>query len=371
MQRRSFLKKAGLGAMAGSAVAAAPALAQSTPSVSWKMASTYNPSVPALFGSAQTFCKMVEEASGGNFSIRLYPGGELAPAYGVLDAVSANTVQCGQTASYYYYDKNPALCFDTAVPFGLNERQMNAWMDQGGGLALLRELFAPLHIVNFPMGNTGTQMGGWFRKEINSIQDLKGLTMRTAGFVGEIMSRLGVVPRQIPPGDIYPALKKGALDAVEFVGPLDDEKQGFQKVAKYYYYPGWWEGSGQVSLYVNDGEYNSLPANYQALLALAARYAGVQVTADYDAHNPSALRRLMAAGAVLKAFPRDVMDASFAASNETYKEFCDKDPQFKKLHDHYMAFRDDVVPWFRVAEGSYDNYLGIALANLKRKAGKG
>jgi TRAP-type mannitol/chloroaromatic compound transport system substrate-binding protein len=243
---------------------------------------------------------------------------------------------------------------------------MEAWVHNGGGLELLRELFATRNIVNFPFGNTGTQMGGWYRKEIKSAADLKGLKMRTAGFAGEVLSRMGVVPQQIPPGDIYPSLEKGTLDAVEFVGPVDDEKLGFQKVAKYYYYPGWWEGSAQVSLYVNNDAFKELPKQYQALIATASRAAGAGMIADYDANNPAALRRLIASGAVLKAFPRDVMDLSFKASNEVYKEFNAKNPMFKKIYDSYMGFRDSVVPWFRVAEGSYDNYLGIALANQKK-----
>jgi len=365
MQRRSFLKKAGMGAMAGTAAVAAPVLAQANPKINWKMTSTYGPSLPPLFSSAQAFCKMVEEVSGGQFSIRLYPAGEIVPGFGVLDAVGNGTVECGQTASYYFYGKDPTFCFDTAVPFGLNARQMNAWMIEGDGLKLMRELFATRHIVNFPMGNTGTQMGGWYRNEIKNVADLKGLKMRTAGFAGEVLSRMGVVPQQVPPGDIYPSLEKGTLDAVEFVGPVDDEKLGFYKVAKYYYYPGWWEGSAQLSLYVNDEAYNKLPKNYQALIDLATRYAGAQLTADYDAHNSDALRRLIAGGAVLKAFPRDVMDAAFKASNELYKEFSDKNPMFKKVHENYMKFRDDTVPWFRIAEGSYDNYLGVALSGRK------
>lgn len=366
MQRRSFLKKAGLGVVAGSATVAAPVFAQSNPKISWKMTSTYGPSTPPLFNTAQTFCKMVEEASDGNFSIRLYPAGEIVPGFGVMDAVSNRTVECGQTASYYYYGKDPSFCFDTAVPFGLNARQMYAWMYEGDGMKLMRELFAPRNIINFPLGNTGTQMGGWYRKEIKSVADLQGLKMRTAGFAGEVLSRMGVVPQQIPPGDIYPSLEKGTLDAVEFVGPVDDEKLGFQKVAKYYYYPGWWEGSAQVSLYVNNEAYNSLPKGYQSLIDTATRAAGNTLLGSYDANNPAALRRLIGSGAVLKAFPRDVMDASFKASNELYKEFCDKNAMFKKIHDNYMGFRDNIVPWFRVAEGSYDNYLGIALANQKK-----
>lgn len=366
MQRRSFLKKAGLSAMAGSAAVAAPAFAQSNPQIHWKMTSSFTASLPVLFGSAQLFCKMVEEASGGNFSIRPYPGGELVPALGVMDAVGNKTVECGQTASCYYYDKDPAFCFDTAVPFGLNARQMNSWMFEGNGMKLTREMFAPRHIVNFPMGNTGTQMGGWYRKEIGTVADLKGLKMRTAGFAGEVLSRMGVVPQQIAAGDIYPSLEKGTLDAVEFVGPVDDEKLGFNKVAKYYYYPGWWEGCAQVSLYVNDEAYHGLPKPYQALIDMASRHAGVQMLANYDANNPAALHRLVAGGAVLKAFPREVMDAAYSAAHAVYAEFSAKNPLFKKMHDSYMGFRDNVVPWFRVAEGSFDNYMGIVLASRKK-----
>lgn len=366
MQRRSFLKKAGLGAVAGTATLAAPAIAQDNPKINWKMASSFGPSLPPLFSTGQLFCKMVEEASGGNFNIRLYPGGEIVPAFGVMDAVGNRTVECGQTASYYYYGKDPSFCFDTAVPFGLNSRQMFSWMYEGDGMKLMRELFAPRNIINFPLGNTGTQMGGWYRKEIKSVDDLKGLKMRTAGFAGEVLARMGVIPQQISAGDIYPSLEKGTLDAVEFVGPVDDEALGFQKVAKYYYYPGWWEGSAQVSLYVNDGAFEELPKQYKSLIETAARASGTNLLSNYDANNPAALRRLIASGAVLKAFPRDVMDASFEASNTVYKEFCEKDPMFKKIHDNYMDFRDNVVPWFRVAEGSYDNYLGIALAAQRK-----
>lgn len=365
MQRRSFLKKAGLGAVAGSATLAAPVVAKENPKINWTMTSSYGPSLPPLFSTAQLFCKMVEEATDGNFSIRLYPAGEIVPPFEIMDAVGNRTVECGQTASYYFYGKDPSFCFDTAVPFGLNARQMYAWMYEADGMALLRELFATRNIVNFPMGNTGTQMGGWYRKEIKSVDDLKGLKMRTAGFAGEVLARLGVIPQQIPGGDIYPSLEKGTLDAVEFVGPVDDEALGFQKVAKYYYYPGWWEGSAQVSLYVNDDAYNELPKQYQSLIDTVTRAAGNNLLSKYDAGNPGALRRLIASGAELKAFPRDVMDASFEAANVVYKEFCDRDPMFKKIHDSYMEFRDSVVPWFRVAEGSFDNYLGIALASRR------
>lgn len=366
MQRRSFLKKAGLGAVAGTAAIGAPAIAQSNPKITWKMTSTYGPSLPPLFSTAQLFCKYISEATDGNFSIRLYPAGEIVPGFEVMEAVGNRTVECGQTASYYYYGKDPSFCFDTAVPFGLNARQMYAWMYEGEGMSLMRELFAERNIINFPLGNTGTQMGGWYRKEIKSVADLQGLKMRTAGFAGEVLSRMGVVPQQIPPGDIYPSLEKGTLDAVEFVGPVDDEKLGFQKVAKYYYAPGWWEGGAQVSLYVNNEAYNSLPKSYQTLIDMASRAAGGKMVGDYDANNPNALRRLIAAGAVLRTFPRDVMDAAFKTSNEVFKEFCDRDARFKKIFDSYMGFRDSSVPWTRVAEGAFDNYLASALAAQRK-----
>lgn len=365
MQRRSFLKKAGFGAAAGTAAVASPVFAQDAPTLNWRMPGSFARSLDALFGVAETFCKHVAEATGGKFNIRPFPGGELVPALQVLDAVQNGTVECGHTVSYYYYGKDPALCFDAAVPFGLNARQMNAWMFQGDGMRLTREMFKAYNIINFPMGNTGVQMGGWYRNEIRSTQDFKGLKIRTAGFAGEVMSRLGAVPQQIAGGDIYPALEKGTLDAVEFVGPYDDERLGFQKVAKYYYYPGWWEGGPQVSLYINETSWNSLPKSYQSVLELASRTALVDTLSRYDAGNPAALRRLIASGAVLRAFPREVMDASWEAASVLYKEFCDRDPKFKALYDNYMSFRDSSVPWFRVAEGAYDQYLAAALSRAR------
>ena len=365
MQRRSFLKKAGFGTVAGTAAVASPVFAQETPTINWRMPSSFPRSLEALHGVGELMCRYISEATGGKFNIRAFPGGEIVPALQVLDAVENGTVECGHTVGYYYYGKNPALCFDAAVPFGLNARQMNAWMFHGDGMKLTRELFKQYNIVNFPMGNTGVQMGGWFRNEIKSLEDFKGVKIRTAGFAGEIMSRLGAVPQQIPGGDIYPALEKGTLDAVEFVGPYDDEKLGFHNVAKYYYYPGWWEGGPQISLYVNQKHYNELPKSYQAVIETATRMALVETLSRYDAWNPPALRRLVAAGAQLRAFPRDIMDASWEMTNTVYKEFCDKDPKFKAMFDNYMSFRDSSLPWFRVAEGSYDQYLATALSRSR------
>ncbi len=365
MQRRSFLKKASVGAVAGTAAVAAPVFAQDAPTLNWRLASSFPRSLDTLFGGSEQFAKYVNESTNGKFNVRIFPAGEIVPPLQVLDAVQKNTVEMGHSSGYYYYGKDPALIFDTAVPFGLNARQMNAWMWEGDGMKLMRDLYKDFSIVNFPLGNTGTQMGGWYRKEIKTPEDLKGLKMRTAGFAGEVLSRMGVVPQQLAGGDIYPALEKGTLDAVEFVGPYDDEKLGFAKVAKYYYYPGWWEGGAQTSLYVNQGEYEKLPKAYQVIIDAATRACTISMTARYDNLNSIALRRLIGQGTQLRAFPRAVMDASWEASQKVYAEVNAKNPRFKAIYDNYMGYRDQLVPWFRVAEAAYDQYLGAALSRQK------
>ncbi|MFA5663065.1 TRAP transporter substrate-binding protein [Castellaniella sp.] len=357
MQRRSFLKKAALGAAAGSATLAAPAFAQDSPVIQWRLASSFPRSADAIYSGGEHVAKYISEATDGKFQIRVFPGGELLPALGVLDGVQNGTVECGHTASYYYYGKNPTLCFDGAVPFGMNTRQMNAWVLQGGGLDLLREVFNQYNIVNFPCGFTGCQMGGWFRKEVKTVQDLEGLKFRTAAFAGAVLMKLGVVPQQIAGGDIYPSLEKGTIDAAEWIGPYDDEKLGFHRVAPYYYFPGWWEGTLQVSLYVNKNKFEGLPKHYQDIVTDAAARATSVMLATYDAENPKSLKRLVAEGAKLRVFPKPVMDACFKASEETYAELSAKDPGFKKVYDHYKAFLDQEIPWFRIAEGSFDQYM--------------
>ncbi len=250
--RRSFLKTAGAGLAAGVGLAtgigvAAPAVhAQQT--LRWRLASSFPKSLDALLGPSEIFAKLVGAMTGGKFTITVHAAGELIPAFGVVDAVQNGTVECCHTAPYYFFGKDDTFALGTAIPFGLNSRQLTAWMFEGNGLKLMREFLKNYNIINFPMGNTGAQMGGWFRKEIKSLADLKGLKMRTAGIAGKVQERLGVVTQSIPPGEIYTALEKGTIDAVEFVGPYDDYKLGFYKVAPNYYYPGWWEGSAQTDL---------------------------------------------------------------------------------------------------------------------------
>lgn len=355
MKRREFIRGGALGAAA--TAVAAPARAQSQPQIRWRMASSFPKSLDALYGTAELIASRVSRLTEGRFEIRIFAAGEIVPPLQVLDAVQNGTVQCGQSASYYYVGKNPALAFDTALPFGLNARQQNAWMYYGGGLQLTREMFSRYNIVNFPCGNTGTQMAGWYRKEIKTLADLKGLKMRVAGLAGQILGRLGVVPQQIGGSEVYPALEKGTIDAAEWVGPYDDEKLGFHKVARYYYYPGWWEGSAQLSIYVNAKQWAALPNAYREALEVACTEANVNMLARYDARNTDALRKLIGAGAQLRPFPRPVMEACYKVAQELYAEFSAKSPEFKKIYASWSAFRDSQHLWFRVAENTFDNFV--------------
>ncbi|MFZ5508601.1 MAG: TRAP transporter substrate-binding protein [Pseudomonadota bacterium] len=356
MERRSFLKKAGAGLAATTLAAPAIVHAQS-PQIKWRLASSFPKSLDTIYGAAETVAKRVAAATGGKFQIQVFAGGEIVPPFQVLDAVKDGTVELGHSASYYYVGKDPTFAFDTAVPFGLNSRQQTAWMYEGGGLELLREFFKEYNIVNIPCGNTGAQMGGWYRKEIKSVEDLKGLKMRIGGFAGQVLTRLGLVPQQIPGGDIYPSLEKGTIDAAEWVGPYDDEKLGFNKVAKYYYYPGWWEGGPQLSIYVNQKQWDSLPKDYQNILEAAAAEAHVEMQARYDVRNPAALKKLVASGTQLRPFSRDVMAACYKEAFALYEETAAKNPKFKKIYEPWKKFREDQYLWFRVAENAFDNFV--------------
>jgi len=271
--------------------------------------------------------------------------------------VQANTVECAHTAPYYFFGKDETFAIDCAIPFGLNSRQMTAWMFDGNGMTLLREFYAKYSIVNFPMGNTGAQMGGWYRKEIKSVAEMKGLKMRIGGFGGRVLERLGSVPQNIPGGEIYAALEKGTIDATEWIGPYDDLKLGFHKVAPNYYYPGWWEGGPQLSLYVNTKAYEALPADFKAALDAAASHAHIVMQARYDARNPGALKQLVASGTKLHRFSKDVMDAAFKAAMDVYAELNAKNPNWKKVYDDYSAFRRDQNLWFRFAEAGFDDFM--------------
>jgi len=355
MKRREFLKAAGVG-IATSTVAA-PAIAQSMPELKWRLTASWPKSLDTLYGGCEYFAKRVAEITDNRFQIQVFAAGELVPGLQVLDAVQNGTVEMGNTALYYYWGKDPAFTFGTALPFGLNARQMNSWIRFGGGSELLNDLLKNFNCFGVAAANTGAQMGGWFRKELKSVDDVRGLKMRIGGFAGTIVAKLGTVPQQLAAGDIYPALEKGTLDACEWVGPYDDEKLGFYKVAKYYYYPGWWEGCGQAHNLINLGKWNELPKVYQSAILTASGEAWEWVLGKYDYANPAALKRLLSLGVQLRPFPQDVMEASYKAATDIYADLSKSNPHFKKLYDSLVAFRGDSLLWLQVAELSFDSFM--------------
>jgi TRAP-type mannitol/chloroaromatic compound transport system substrate-binding protein len=355
MKRRQFLTAAGTGAAA--AVIAKPAIAQSMPEIKWRCTSSFPKSLDTAYGAAETLSKYVAEATDNKFQIQSFAAGEVVPPFQALDAVSNLTVEMCHTAAYYFIGKDPTFALYCSVPFGLNSRQQNAWFQDHGGQDMLNEFGKKFKLYAISGGNTGTQMGGWFRKEINTVEDLNGLKMRIGGWAGKTMQKLGVVPQQIAGGDIYPALEKGTIDAAEWVGPYDDEKLGFNKVAKYYYYPGWWEGGTALHFFFNSDKWNALPKAYQALLTVAAGYTNMDVQAKYDARNPQALKRLVANGAVLKPFSQPIMDAALKASTEVNAEVSAANADYKKIWESQQAFRNDENLWWQVAEYTFETFM--------------
>jgi TRAP-type mannitol/chloroaromatic compound transport system substrate-binding protein len=355
MKRREFLQAAGVG-LTASAVAA-PAIAQSMPELKWRLTASWPKSLDTLYGGCEYFARRVAEMTDNRFQIQVFAAGEIVPGLQVLDAVQNGTVEMGNTALYYYWGKDPAFTFGTALPFGLNSRQMNSWLRFGGGSELLDDLLKNFNCVGVAAANTGAQMGGWFRKEIKSVDDLKGLKMRIGGFAGTILAKLGMVPQQLAAGDIYPALEKGTIDACEWIGPYDDEKLGFYKVANYYYYPGWWEGCGQGHNLINLGKWSELPKSYQSAILAASGDTWAWVLGKYDYVNPAALKRLVSQGVQLRAFPQDTMEASYHAAAEIYADLSKTNPLFKKLYDSLVTYRSDSLVWQQVAELSFDSFM--------------
>nr|WP_250809198.1 TRAP transporter substrate-binding protein [Neorhizobium tomejilense] len=359
MDRRHFFKQAataGVGAAAATALAA-PAIAQESPRVNWRLTSSFPKSLDIIFNAANQIADSVRNATDGKFTIQTFGAGEIVPPLQAADAVANGTVEMAHTCSYYYIGQDPAFALGTAIPFGLNARMTNAWFTAGGGNDLINEFLAPRNLYALPAGNSGTQMGGWFRKEINTIEDLKGLKMRIAGLAGQVMQKVGVTPQQIAGGDVYAALEKGTIDATEFVGPYDDHKLGFVKVAKYYYYPAWWEGGPAMHAFFNLEKFKGLPKSYQQIVTDACAAANMSMLANYDAHNATALKKLVAEGAILKPFSREIMDVCFKAAMETYAELSAKSPAFKKIYDSQQAFKKDAYLWAQIAEYSYDTYM--------------
>ncbi len=360
MKRRAFLGLAAKAAAAGAAstVFAAPNIIIAQRNIRWQMATSWPTSLDTIYGGAQIFAERVAALTGGRFQITPEPAGKLSKGTDILDVVQQGAVPIGHTASYYYVGKSPITAFGTALPFGMTLRQQNAWLYEGGGLQLLQEVYRKkFGVIQFPAGNTGAQMGGWFRKEIKGVDDLKGLKMRIPGLGGEVMKRLGVTVQTLPGGEIFQALQTGTVDAAEWVGPYDDEKLGFFKVAKFYYYPGWWEPAPTLEVEVNIREWERLPKEYQEAIKSAAVEANMGMMARYDARNAAALKKLLDAGVQLRQYPKSVIDAAKKVADEIYAEFSSKDADFKRIFTEWKKFRDETGRWFGLNEYAMEGYL--------------
>ncbi|KQS81986.1 ABC transporter substrate-binding protein [Methylobacterium sp. Leaf361] len=356
-RRRSVLT-AGLGAAAAlTGPLAAPARAESAPELRWRLSSAYPKTLDILYGAPEALSRIVAEATDGRFQIQVQGPGEPVPAEGLLDAVAAGTVEMGHGPATLGMAKDPTFALATAVPFGLNARGAAAWWQAGGAAELFAEVFAKAGLVCLPGGNSGAQMGGWFRREIKTLADLQGLKFRIGGMGGQVLAKFGVQPQAVPGPEIYAALESKKLDAAEWIGPYDDERLGLQKVAPIYHYPGFWEGGALLHFWFNAEKWKALPKSYQGILRAAAAEVGADVQAKYDARNPQALRRLVAGGAQLRPFPQDVMEAALKNANDVYAEIAAKNADFRRVYEAMRTFRNEEYLWFQVAEYTYDNFM--------------
>ena len=364
MKRRKVLSQIAIAAATSSTVAAcneatnSPGVqANDLPRIRWRMVTSWPKSLDTIFGGAQTVCDRVSAMTGGKFTIEPYAAGEIVPGLEVLDAVQNGTVECGHTASYYYVGKNPALAFGTCLPFGLTAQQQNAWYYHGGGLETMHQLYSDFNVISFPAGNTGAQMGGWFKRQVKSLSELRGLKMRIPGLGGEVMSRLGVNVQVLPGGEVFLALDRGTIDAAEWVGPYDDVKLGLNRAASYYYYPGWWEPGATLEIQINKAQWDKLPGEYQEILQSAAKEANLNMLAQYDALNRNALQELMTSGTNLVAYSPEILTAAQKAAEEIYNEKANESTQFKETYQSWSEFRDLVSQWNKVNELSFNNFM--------------
>ncbi|MDJ0803218.1 MAG: TRAP transporter substrate-binding protein [Desulfobacterales bacterium] len=379
MERRDFLKKAGMtaaGALATTAGLAAcaqqkqeeakgPAV-QPKKTYEWKMVTTWPPNLPVLQTGAERFAKRVEEATGGQLKIQVFAGGELVPPLGVFDAVSDGTVECGSGASYYWAGKVPAAQWFAAVPFGFNPQGINAWFYSGGGLELWEEVYAPFNVIPRPQGNTGVQMGGWFRKDMNTIDDYKGLKMRIPGLGGKVISKAGGTVVLLPGGEIFTSLERGVIDATEWVGPMHDLRMGFYKAAKNYYYPGWHEPGTCLEVMFNKKAYESLPVELQQTIDAVAAETNMWSLCEFEAGNGAALQKLISEHNVnLVRFPEELLAELRALAKETLEEEADKDPMSRKVHEAFKKFKAQVGVWGSVSENAYYNVIADKYALKK------
>ncbi len=367
LDRRAFLTRTSVGGAAAVAgvTLAAPAIAQEMPSINWRLASSFPKSLDTIYGGAEELATRVSEATDGKFNIQVFSAGEIVPGLDAINAATDGTVECAHSVGYYNWGKDPAFAPGADLPFCLSARAKAAYNYQGGGIDLYNEFLDQYNLVSYPGGNTGVQMGGWYRKEINTLADLQGLKMRISGLAGRVVEKLGVVPQQIAGGDIYPSLEKGTIDAAEWVGPYDDSKLGFQKVAPYYYYPGFWEGGPTVGFFINKEQFNNLPAANHSLFRSCAQATDQNMLAKYDMKNPTALKELVASGAQLRPFSEDILTAAFAAANEVYSELSGENEWFKRQYEAILPYRNDWYLYSQTSEYTFDTFMMIQQRNGK------
>ncbi|MFT5090730.1 MAG: TRAP-type mannitol/chloroaromatic compound transport system substrate-binding protein [Candidatus Latescibacterota bacterium] len=357
--RRHFIKKASL-ASAAALVACGNAQEPSAPAVQtrrhfkWKMVTAWPKNFPGLGTGANHLAKSIGEMSGGQLEIKIYGAGELVPALGVFDAVSGGTAEMGHAGAYYWKGKHEATQFFSAVPFGLSAQEMNGWLRYGGGQELWDELYAPFGLKPFPVGNTGVQMGGWFNREINEVGDFSGLIMRMPGLGGEVLRRLDATVQTLPGGEIFQALKTGAIDATEWVGPYNDLAFGFHQAAKYYYWPGWHEPGTTMEGMINKEAWDALPTDLQHLVRYACQAANEDMLAEFTARNNTALTTLVEKhGVQLRRFSDEVLKEIGRISTAVVAEIADKDPMSKKIYDSFARFRRESISYTRISEEAY------------------
>lgn len=352
MDRRHLIRATAVAGATGGL--AAPALAQTAPAIRWRMTSAFPKVLDLTYGAGDLFCRYVSELTDGRFQIQQFAAGELVPAFQALDAVQTGSVEAAYTGGLFYVGKDPTFALSAAVPFMMNPRQQHAWLYHGGGNEMLNTFFRAYNMHALPCGQTGNQWGGWFRREIRSLEDLRGLKMRVAGLAGSVMQRVGTIAQQIPPADIYPALERGVIDAVEYIGPYDDEKLGLSRVARFYYYPGWGEGGTVFHAFMNLDKFNELPRAYRSAVEVAAQATTLSMMSAYDARNPDALLRLVAGGTQIRPFNNEIVDALYRSALELYAETSAANPNFKAILESQVAFRDKNYQYHQVADFQFD-----------------
>ncbi|MBF0169872.1 MAG: TRAP transporter substrate-binding protein DctP [Nitrospinae bacterium] len=358
MNRRQFLGRSGAAAATG-ALLGAPAV-HAAPRLAWKMVTTWAPQFPVFQTGAERFAELVRQMSDGRLSIKVFAGGELVPPLGVFDAVSGGMVEMGHAASYYWAGKVPEAQFFTSCPFGMNTQQTNAWLTHGGGLDLWRKVYAPHNLVPFAIGNSGCQMEGWFKKKLSGLASLKGIKMRVPGLGAQVMAAAGVNVVLLPGSELYTALERGTIDAVDWVGPYHDMKLGFHRAAKYYYYPGWREPSGVIELTINRKAWESLPKDLQAIVATAAAEANVLCLSEFEAKNGDALKELTGKYAVQVIRHDDAtLKALARLTDQTLDGLGAKNKAFAEVRDAYRGFMKKIAPWTAVGESAYTHAKGL------------